>query len=154
MSTDSDFNEQVIAQQNQILLEISQNQPLIGILLSPNILIGTEYNEEYSQPGFILGLQYLAKKYLMRKVRGDGNCFYRSFLFSYLERLVMDYHNENLTENNEQTQQSQTLKGNSEKECMRMITRIKECREELITLGYSEIAFESFYDVSHFNIVP
>ena len=68
------------------LFEISQNQPLIGNLISPAILIGTEYKEDdYVSPGFIPGLQYLAKSYLMRKVRGDGNCFYRSFLFAYLE---------------------------------------------------------------------
>lgn len=144
-STDADLNEQIIAQQNQILLEISQNQPLIDILISPSTLINTEYKEEYSMPGFIPGLQYLSTKYLMRKVRGDGNCFYRSFLFAYLERLVMDYHNESINENNSKHDE---IKQRAVDECNRFIIRIKACREELITLGYSEIAFESFYDVS------
>ena len=150
MSNDSDLNEQIIAQQNQILLEISQSQPLIDILISPSVLINTEYKEGASMPGFIPGLQYLSSKYLMRKVRGDGNCFYRSFLFAYLERLVMDYHHESVTENNNNNEE---IKQRAINECNRFIVRIKACREELITLGYSEIAFESFYDVSLYDFI-
>ena len=33
----------------------------------------------------ILGLQLLGEQYdALRRTRGDGNCFYRSFMFSYL----------------------------------------------------------------------
>ncbi|CAN0309928.1 unnamed protein product, partial [Ectocarpus sp. 4 AP-2014] len=41
------------------------------------------------KPGFRKGVQDLGKRYsALRRVRGDGNCFYRSFLFGYLERLL------------------------------------------------------------------
>jgi ubiquitin thioesterase protein OTUB1 len=35
--------------------------------------------------GFLLVLQLLGEQYnALRRTRGDGNCFYRSFMFSYL----------------------------------------------------------------------
>jgi hypothetical protein len=38
---------------------------------------------------FIPGVHWLAHNFAsMRKVRGDGNCFYRALLFSYLEELL------------------------------------------------------------------
>ena len=136
--SDNETNELIIAQQNQILLEISNSQPLIGLLVSPSVLI--EDYEKSNSPGFVPGLKYLAQKYLIRKVRGDGNCFYRSLLFSYLERLLTDYNSEDTN-----------LKQISEKEHARMLEKLKSSKQDLITLGYSEIAFESFYDVRYVN---
>ena len=134
--SDSKLNEQIIEQQNQIILEISNTQPLIGHLLSPLILL-PEY-ENTASIGFVPGIKYLSTKYLIRKVRGDGNCFYRSFLFSYLEKLLINYNNDS----NNTTKQQAII------EHERIITRIKSCKDELIRLGYSEVAFECFYDVS------
>ena len=134
--SDSKLNEQIIEQQNQIILEISNTQPLIGHLLSPLILL-PEY-ENTASIGFIPGIKYLSTKYLIRKVRGDGNCFYRSFLFSYLEKLLINYNNDS----------NYSVKQQAIIEHERIITRIKSCKDELIRLGYSEVAFECFYDVS------
>lgn len=135
--SDTLLNEQIVAQQNQILLEV-QSQPLIGALVSPSLLI-PEYESNIDAPGFIPGLAYLASKYVMRKVRGDGNCFYRSFLFSYLENIVGDYNN---------SYEDELLKRRAVDEHSRMLRRIKDCKDELIALGYSEVAFECFYDVT------
>ena len=139
MSDNAEINlEQIAEQQNLILSEIS-SQPYIGPLINPNALI-TDYNNS-SSPGFIPGLEYLSKKYFMRKVRGDGNCFYRALLFSYLEKVLIDYNSE-----------SDIIKAKAVNEHKRILQRIKDCRQELIAWGYSEIAFECFYDV-RYNII-
>lgn len=40
---------------------------------------------------FIQGCQYLAKKYkYWRMIRGDGNCYYRAFLYAICEALIKD----------------------------------------------------------------
>lgn len=132
------LNEQIINQQNQILLEV-QSYPLIGPLSSPTLLIPEYESNIDARSGFIPGLNYLASKYLMRKIRGDGNCFYRSFLFSYLENIISDYNN---------SYEDELLKRRAVNEHTRMLKRIQDCKEELIILGYSEIAFECFYDVT------
>lgn len=106
---------------------------MIGDMTSPSIL-----TEEYvgnPMPGFIPGIDYLSSKYRgMRRVRGDGNCFYRAFLFSYLENLVI------LKEN--------SIEGfdEAEKERQRFINVINESKNRLISLGYEEFTFEYFYD--------
>ena len=136
---DSLLNEQIVNQQNQILLEVQSQGPLIGPLQSPSLLIPDYESNIVNSPGFIPGLTYLTTKYTMRKVRGDGNCFYRSFLFSYLENIIGDYNN---------SYEDELLKRRAVSEHTRMLQRIKDCKEELISLGYSEIAFECFYDVT------
>lgn len=41
---------------------------------------------------FVAKIDALAKRYhSMRRTRGDGNCFYRSFVFAYLEWLLMNW---------------------------------------------------------------
>jgi ubiquitin thioesterase protein OTUB1 len=66
-----------------------------------------------------------------RRVRGDGNCFYRSFLFALLEHLVA------------------TL-GVSEAAATAEIDRltgvITSSKDALISVGYQEIVFDSFQE--------
>jgi ubiquitin thioesterase protein OTUB1 len=66
-----------------------------------------------------------------RRVRGDGNCFYRSFLFAILEHLVA------------------TL-GVSEAAATAEIDRltgvITNSKDALISVGYQEIVFDSFQE--------
>lgn len=108
---------------------IESHIPMISDLLSPSHLI-PEY-ELNPNPGFIQGIKYLSSKYsTMRKVRGDGNCFYRSFLFAYLEGLRKNGETE-FTIN----------------ELKRFREIIVNSKEYLIALGYEEFTFESFYDV-------
>lgn len=84
-------------------------------------------------PGFVPGITYLTGKYMMRKIRGDGNCFYRAFLFSYLEQLLRLH---------------STLPEVAEVERKRFETIVLNSKDELVSLGFSEIAIETFHDVS------
>ena len=68
-----------------------------------------------------------------RRVRRDGNCFYRAFLFSYLELVL------------EAFQQDDT-KEKAEVELNRFRTVVVNSKDVLVNLGFSEFAFECFYD--------
>ena len=109
--------------------------PKIGYLQSPNILLA-EY-EKADSPGFIPGIEYLNMQYKsMRRVRGDGNCFYRAFVFSYVESLLNDYNLEG------------ERKASAEAEIVRITEVIARSKEELVDKhGYSEMAIESFHEV-------
>lgn len=49
------------------------------------------YKGESSSKYFQLGIDALAKSYgTMRTIRGDGNCYYRAFLYNLSERLLDD----------------------------------------------------------------
>ena len=68
--------------------ELSSN---LGTLSSLNFLIETTY---YSQPNRV-NIMFADKKklepylYKYRTVRGDGNCFYRGLIFSFLENIIL-----------------------------------------------------------------
>lgn len=135
-SSDQHADQLTLQQLGTIQEEIAQIQPLIGEPVRVEVLL-TDYTHSPS-PGFIPGIQYLSKEFsYMRKVRGDGNCFYRALLFGYLENLLK-FH----------------LSGNEEsiaiakKEYGRIMTIIKDSLEELIALGYPDYAIESFHEVS------
>nr|ACR33927.1 unknown [Zea mays] len=68
----------------------------------------------------LLGEQYGA----LRRTRGDGNCFYRSFMFSYLEHI---------------------LETQDKAEADRIMVKIEECKKTLLSLGYIEFTFEDFF---------
>ncbi|XP_072998868.1 OVARIAN TUMOR DOMAIN-containing deubiquitinating enzyme 1-like [Typha latifolia] len=70
----------------------------------------------------LLGEQYAA----LRRTRGDGNCFYRSFMFSYLEHIL-------------ETQDTT--------EVARILTKIEQCKKTLLSLGYAEFTFEDFFSI-------
>jgi ubiquitin thioesterase protein OTUB1 len=73
----------------------------------------------------ILGLQLLGEQYdALRRTRGDGNCFYRSFMFSYLEHI---------------------LETQDKAEVDRIMIKIEECKKTLLSLGYIEFTFEDFF---------
>jgi ubiquitin thioesterase protein OTUB1 len=60
---------------------------LVGPLVSPSTLLPSYENA--SLPGFTTGINYLSRKYRhMRRVKGDGNCFYRCYLFAFLDQLL------------------------------------------------------------------
>ncbi|CAM9144019.1 unnamed protein product, partial [Heterosigma akashiwo] len=82
-------DDQILAQQNQIQDQIAAEQPLIGSKIAVSSL-RPEY-ERNPSPAFVEGIDYLDKAYPggLRRVRGDGNCFYRGLLFGLLEQLVL-----------------------------------------------------------------
>nr|CAB3481572.1 unnamed protein product [Digitaria exilis]CAB3483654.1 unnamed protein product [Digitaria exilis] len=70
----------------------------------------------------LLGEQYDA----LRRTRGDGNCFYRSFMFSYLEHI---------------------LETQDKAEVDRIMIKIEQCKKTLLSLGYIEFTFEDFFSI-------
>jgi len=77
-------DDEIISQQDRIADEIAKTQPLLGKQTSLEAL-----EEEYkSNPKFLKKIQEVATKYAnIRRIRGDGNCFYRSYLFGCLESI-------------------------------------------------------------------
>lgn len=104
---------------------------LIGELQSPSVLMEEYQNAD--RPGFVPGVVYLTEKYgHIRRVRGDGNCFYRAFLFSYLEELIKG----NKSDNSSYYQE----------ERVRMLSLIVASKEFVVSMGYSEFVIESFHE--------
>ena len=73
--------------EKELTEEMTDHRDMIGMITSPSQLLPDYANADL--PGFVPGIIYLASKYSMRRVRGDGNCFYRAFLFAYLEQLLI-----------------------------------------------------------------
>ncbi|XP_065854474.1 OVARIAN TUMOR DOMAIN-containing deubiquitinating enzyme 1 isoform X2 [Euphorbia lathyris] len=74
-----------------------------------------------------LGDKVLAEQYVaMRRTRGDGNCFFRSFMFAYLEHI---------------------LETQDRAEVDRIKTNVEKCRKTLQALGYAEFTFEDFFSL-------
>ena len=67
---------------------------MISQAQNPNVLLPQYKNAHLD---FVTGIKYLNYKYrMLRRVRGDGNCFYRSCFFGYLEGLLSKYTGEGL----------------------------------------------------------
>jgi len=109
-------------QQREIEDEIKQTHPLLSDVAPISTLIA-EYNEKDSAT-FLTKAKDLAISYVsIRRVRGDGNCFYRAVLFAQLELLFTDV--------NERT---------------RFTTIAKGWRERLFKLGFPEMTTSDFCD--------
>jgi ubiquitin thioesterase protein OTUB1 len=94
---------------------------------------GSLEDEYRDAPGFLEGIDRLKRRYkCMRRVRGDGNCFYRALLFGYVEAL------------------SRGLAAGSEearREHERIINLVRSCPQDLVAVGYDEFTFEIFHEV-------
>jgi Peptidase C65 Otubain len=92
------------AQLEAIEKEIKENQPLTSHSMDI-VSLRSEYDKDHSASTkssssssffFELGINELAEKYsAIRKTRGDGNCYYRSFLYSLSEALLSTPENDN-----------------------------------------------------------
>ncbi|KAJ7545426.1 hypothetical protein O6H91_09G119500 [Diphasiastrum complanatum] len=91
----------------------------------PISVLAAEY--ESGNPVFKAKIEKLASLYgAIRRARGDGNCFFRSFMFSYLEYIL------------------ETKNG---AEVARVLKSVESCKRALIGLGYAEFTFEDFLAV-------
>jgi len=126
--TVEDANQLIIAQEAEIRSKIAEEQALIGKKQSPSCFM-KEY-ENNPMGAFIQGVEYLTEEYSsVRRVRGDGNCFYRGFLFGYLEGILLNFGDWGSLE------------------LSRVTELIVRSKDELVALGYSEIAIETFWEV-------
>ncbi|KAL3700631.1 hypothetical protein R1sor_018653 [Riccia sorocarpa] len=91
----------------------------------PLSVLAMEY--EAGNPVFRAKVENLSQTYsAIRRARGDGNCFFRSFMFSYLEHI---------------------LETKDEAEVRRVEKNIEQSKKALIDLGYQEFTFEDFLSI-------
>jgi ubiquitin thioesterase protein OTUB1 len=124
---------EILHQEQKIREDVAASSAMIGVLASPEDMVA-EY-ENASNVGFVPGLRYLASKYQIRRVRGDGNCFYRAFLFAYLENLLIMH-----------ASADKSVSDVAEVERKRMEDLVMNSKEELVAIGYSDMVIESFHD--------
>ena len=141
MADDTTDNQHQLttAQLEAIENEIKSTQPLTSQLLPIAILLQqytTNANDDDTsndqQAGFIKGANYLCTKYTsIRKIRGDGNCFYRGFMYSLCEQLLRSL-----------------INGDKKKhdEFYRLKDVIAKSLKWVCQYGYDETTIEMFYD--------
>ena len=79
-------DELILDYENSIRKEIEETTPLI----SEDLNITTLIDEYKSNEEYIKNIENISKKYKsIRKVRRDGNCFYRAFIFRLFEHICI-----------------------------------------------------------------
>ena len=79
-------DELILDYENSIRKEIEQTTPLI----SEELNIGTLIDEYKSNEEYAKSVENISKKYkFLRKIRRDGNCFYRAFIFRLFEHICI-----------------------------------------------------------------
>ncbi|XP_035233277.1 ubiquitin thioesterase OTUB1-like isoform X2 [Stegodyphus dumicola] len=114
-------DEAIIAQEREIEREIAETIPLIGPKVDLSVL-----QKEYAEDDLIYQQKVndLKNKYsCIRKMRPDGNCFFRAFTFAYLESLLTD------------TQEYKRFKEIAAK-----------TKDDLVSLGFPQFTIEDFHD--------
>jgi ubiquitin thioesterase protein OTUB1 len=114
------------AQAAGISTDIEKTQAIISEKQSPSVLMD-EYKDNTS---FHANITTLCGLYTgMRKSRGDGNCFYRSYLFSLLE-----------------TFSPETISERGKEDYEALHAKLKSTTDRLSALGYSSYTCEDFID--------
>ncbi|CAI7774563.1 unnamed protein product, partial [Closterium sp. NIES-53] len=122
---DRPSDEAILAQQNAMREQEAQWYPLVGEK-EPLSALASEYAA--GSTTFQDKIEHLAAEYeAIRRTRGDGNCFFRCFLFALLEHL---------------------LQGGSKEECVQVRERVARSEQRLRDLGYTEFTWEDFAAVS------
>ena len=101
-------------------VKVAENHPLIGCQESLENLM-SEYRDD---PIYFKKMGKLCENYKsMRRVRPDGNCFFRGFGYSYFEKLLSD-----------------------ETEWKRFQTLVSASKDQLLSQGFPKFTLEDFYD--------
>ncbi|KAH0460896.1 hypothetical protein IEQ34_008471 [Dendrobium chrysotoxum] len=109
-----------------------QMRPFAGITLGlkpigqePLSSLAAEF--ESGSPILKEKIRLLAEQYTaLRRTRGDGNCFYRSFMLAYLEHIL----------------ETQDIA-----EAKRITGKVEQCKNTLQSLGYTEFTYEDFFSI-------
>eukprot|EP01026_Neomeris_dumetosa_P032267 TRINITY_DN2557_c0_g1_i1.p1 TRINITY_DN2557_c0_g1~~TRINITY_DN2557_c0_g1_i1.p1 ORF type:complete len:334 (-),score=41.88 TRINITY_DN2557_c0_g1_i1:61-1062(-) len=116
----------IMQQQNEIQAETSSKQPLIGEV-EDLMNLKVEYGDDSS---FLPKIAEVSEDYSrFRRMRGDGSCFYRGFLFGYLESLVTT---QNLQERDRILDSMKSLRKEMSQHCQDLI--IEEFSEPFLDL--------------------
>lgn len=119
--------------ENEMKKEIAEQMPFISAVLPTedvlNEYIETKFEESFR--ALIRSRDQGGRGYAhIRRLRRDGNCFYRSFLFQLFEYYALNL-------------KDPAVKGNYDK----LIKIVTESKDDLVAnAGYDEIVIEDFYD--------
>lgn len=117
-------DDDIMQQQTAIRAEEAEKIPFIGDK-EPLATLANEYRS--GSPILLEKIKFLGEKYAaIRRTRGDGNCFFRSFMFSYLEHI---------------------LDSQDQAEVDRIKNNVENCRKTLQSLGYADFTFEDFFSL-------
>ncbi|XP_024995767.1 ubiquitin thioesterase otubain-like isoform X2 [Cynara cardunculus var. scolymus] len=121
----SNYKDSDVMQQHSAILEQDAAKfPFVGDK-EPLSSLANEYKS--GSPILLEKIKVLSKQYAaIRRTRGDGNCFYRSFMFSYLEHII---------------------ESQDQAEVERIKTNVEKCRKTLQSLGYADFTFEDFFSL-------
>ncbi|GAB2280772.1 ubiquitin-specific protease otu1 [Dionaea muscipula] len=115
-------DNEIMRQQSAIQAEEADKIPFVADK-EPLDALAAEYQS--GSPILLEKIKVLGEQYsAIRRTRGDGNCFFRSFMFSYLEHIM-------------ETQDKD--------EVDRVTVNVEECRKMLQKLGYADFTFEDFF---------
>lgn len=113
----------IIAWENTIREAGPGKQALVG---QPEPLSSLAAEYAAGSPVFLSKIQTLEGAYgLIRRTRGDGNCFFRSFVFAFIERMLL-------------------MGDDAEKD--RVLARLAEVKKQLTEAGYEEMVMETPMD--------
>ncbi|KAL2903708.1 Ubiquitin thioesterase otubain-like [Bienertia sinuspersici] len=117
-------DDDIMHQHSAILDEEAFKVPFVGDK-EPLSALAAEYHS--GSPILLEKIKLLEENYsAIRRTRGDGNCFFRSFMFSYLEHI---------------------LETQDKVEVDRVMANVEECRKTLQGLGYADFTFEDFFSL-------
>ena len=124
LSEEAKQRHQTEAQLAAIEAKDIKSQPLTSNLLPISTLVDMLSDATGT---FLRGAQYLATKYKsFRRIRPDGNCFYRAVMFSVCESILLD------TENSAELE--------------RLTAWAKASLDEVCKHGYDRLTIEMFHD--------
>ncbi|XP_031099208.1 OVARIAN TUMOR DOMAIN-containing deubiquitinating enzyme 1 [Ipomoea triloba] len=117
------YGDNDIMQQHSVIrAEEAEKLPFVG---DKEPLLSLEAEYQSGSPILLQKIKVLSEQYAsIRRTRGDGNCFFRSFMFAYLEHI---------------------LESQDQKEVERIKGNVEKCRKTLQSLGYAEFTFEDFF---------
>ncbi|KAL0547414.1 hypothetical protein IC582_017348 [Cucumis melo] len=115
-------DDDIMLQKSAIFVQEAEKVPFVG---DKEPLSSLEAEYKSGSPILLEKIKVLSGQYAaIRRTRGDGNCFFRSFMFSYLEHI---------------------LESQDKTEVDRIKTNVENCRKTLRSLGYTEFTFEDFF---------
>ncbi|KAM0000765.1 putative ubiquitinyl hydrolase 1 [Helianthus debilis subsp. tardiflorus] len=114
----------VMQQQSAIFEQDAARFPFVG---DKEPLSSLEAEYKSGSPILLEKIKVLSEKYAaIRRTRGDGNCFFRSFMFSYLEHI---------------------LESQDQAEVEHVKANVEKCKKTLQDLGYADFTFEDFFSL-------
>ncbi|KAI4368539.1 hypothetical protein MLD38_017085 [Melastoma candidum] len=117
-------DEDIMEQRSKIDAMEAEKIPFVGQKEALSSL-AAEYQS--GSPILLQKIKILEEQYAaIRRTRGDGNCFFRGFMFSYLEHI---------------------LETQDKVEVERIKSNVEECRKTLQGLGYVDFTFEDFFSL-------